>query len=157
MDNCVRCHNIENSSILRTFGNSRSGNFRTQAGFRNPPSSDPAVETNEIAPARQLTADAPNAPGFAQQGVRRPPGGPGNAGGAANTLRRVVDRMVGGMRNMFQGFSRRAGSDPSRRNQFQPQQQREHQAEQERFLQPEHQVSHLSSTRSVNTVFINPL
>lgn len=111
------------SGISRTFGNSRSGNFRNGPAVRNQhPSEDPAIHTNEINPARQVDEDAPNAPGFAPQGIRRPPPRGNNF-----SLRRMVDQMMGGMRNMFQGFTRRrSGPAPGRRVQrepLQPQQQ----------------------------------
>ena len=123
------------SFIFRTFGNSRGGNFRPQGGFRNPPAVDPAIETNEITPARQLTEDAPNAPAFVpQQGFRRPP----PPQGSGFNLRRAMERMVGGMRTMFQGLNRRAG--PNRRIQ-----------EPVQHPQPEQQVSSPPPSRQSTT------
>ncbi|KAF2365217.1 hypothetical protein FHG87_004025 [Trinorchestia longiramus] len=96
--------------FTRTFGNSRSSNVRPNQGFRNSPV-DPAIQTNEIAPSRQINEDAPNAPGFGGQGNRRPL----NRGPTSFSLRRFMDQLMGGMRNMLQGFNRRGGGPPGRR------------------------------------------
>ncbi|XP_018024801.1 uncharacterized protein LOC108680487 [Hyalella azteca] len=99
------------NGFSRTFGSSsRRSNFRPNQASRNSPPIDPAIHTNEIAPSRQLDEDAPNAPGFGGQGVRRPP----PRGGPAFSFRRLMDQMMGGMRSMLQGFNRRGGG-PGRR------------------------------------------
>lgn len=112
------------NGFTRTFsgGASRPNGFRNVNGGAPRTPVDPAIHTNEIAPARN-SEGAPNAPA---QGFRRPAGGR-----RPNNFMKRVEQIVGNMRNMFQNFNRRmSGAGNTRRTQpqfQQPQQAGQHQ------------------------------